>query len=715
MSASEVRLRVADMDCPSCVHKIQTRLEKVDGVAHVEGNPVSRTLSISFDRDRVDPDRLRDEVGRLGYAAHPMNEAGERAANTWASTRAKVTYAAVALFAAGWALRLSATTPTLFERPLHDLHLDDLFFVLAALIGGMNFFGKGWRSARALSLDMNFLMTIAILGAVAVGEYLEAGAIAFLFSIAELLERYSVDRARASVEALIDLTPASARVVRDGHEIVVPVESLAVGDLVVVRPGERIPTDGQVEEGVAAVDQSAITGEFLPVERTVGDHVFAGSINQDGMLRIRVDREAGLSTLARIVQLVEEAEASKTKSERFVDTFARYYTPAVTVGAVLVAFGPPLLGGAPFVEWFVRGLTLLVIACPCALVISTPVAVVSGVTAAARNGVLIKGGTYLEAAGRAAVVAFDKTGTLTHGHPEVMDLRPAPGVEEEELLERAFAVEAGSEHPIGSSIRRAVHARGLDGNDWAVTGFQTVPGKGARADLDGEEYWVGKPDLFATVNDDPTLHELRSQGRTVVGVGRTDRFLGWISLGDGARDESAAAVAHLRDVGIEHVVMLTGDNEETANAVGRTLGVDRVYAGLLPEDKVDVVRALEEELGPVAMVGDGINDAPALAAATVGIAMGAAGSDTALETADIALMGDDLETLPYLIDLSKRANKVIRQNIAAALLVKGILAAGVPLGWVSLVLAVVAGDLGVSLAVTANALRLGRKGTWARR
>ncbi len=715
MSASEVRLRVADMDCPSCVLKIQTRLQKLDGVSRVDGNPVSRTLSIEFDGDRVEAARLQEEVGRLGYAAHPMSDAGERAATTWASRRAKVTYVAVALFAMGWGLRLSGTTPTLLARPLHDLHLDDLFFVLAALVGGMNFFGKGWRSARALSLDMNFLMTIAILGAVAVGEYLEAGAIAFLFSIAELLERFSVDRARASVEALVDLAPASARVVRDGEEIVVPAKSLAVGDLVIVRPGERIPTDGRVEDGEASVDQSAITGEFLPVERAVGDEVFAGSINQDGVLRIRVDREAGVSTLARIIQLVEEAEASKTKSERFVDTFARYYTPAVTIGAVLVALGPPLLAGAPFVEWFVRGLTLLVIACPCALVISTPVAVVSGVTAAARNGVLIKGGTYLEAAGRVAVVAFDKTGTLTHGHPEVMDLRPVPGVEEEELLERAFAVEAGSEHPIGSSIRRAVHARGLGASAWSVTGFQTVPGKGARADLDGEEYWVGKPDLFVQAGADPALHDLRSRGRTVVGVGRTDHFLGWISLGDGARDESAAAVAHLRDAGIEHVVMLTGDNAETAEAVGRKLGVDRVYAGLLPEDKVDVVRQLEEELGPVAMVGDGINDAPALAAATVGIAMGAAGSDTALETADIALMGDDLESLPYLVDLSKRANRVIRQNIGVALLVKGVLAAGVPLGWVSLVMAVVAGDLGVSLAVTANALRLGRRGGPARR
>ncbi len=708
MSVSDVQLRVADMDCANCLRKIQGRLEKIDGVVAVDGSPVARTLSIRFEADRVDPERLREEVGRLGYAAHPLDGSGERSATTWGSKRARITYVAMFLFATGLVLRFSWTTPTLIAHPLHDIHVDDLFFVLAALVGGLNFFGKGWRSARMLSLDMSFLMTIAILGAVAVGEYLEAGAIAFLFSIAELLERFSVDRARASVEALIDLAPASARVLRGDEEIVVPADTLVVGDLVIVRPGECIPTDGRVESGVASVDQSAITGEFLPVERSVGDEVFAGSINQDGALHIRVDREAGKSTLARIIQLVEEAEAGKTKSERFVDTFARYYTPVVTVGAILVAFGPPLVADAPFVVWFIRGLTLLVIACPCALVISTPVAVVSGVTAAARSGVLIKGGTYLEAAGRVQVVAFDKTGTLTHGHPEVIDLRPAPGVDEAELLERAFAVEAGSEHPIGSSIRRAVHERGLDENGWKVTEFQTIPGKGARALLDDEEYWVGRPELFGEVGASAGVGELRSRGRTVVGVGRTDRFLGWISLGDGARDESTSAVSHLRDVGIEHVVMLTGDNKETADVVGQKLGVDRVYAGLLPEDKVDLVRALEAELGSVAMVGDGINDAPALAAATVGIAMGAAGSDTALEAADIALMGDDLETLPYLIDLSKRANRVIRQNVGAALLVKGILAVGVPMGWVSLVLAVVVGDLGVSLAVTANALRLGR-------
>ena len=709
---SEVRLRVADMDCASCVRKIQTRLEKLDGVEDVEGSPVSRTLSIRFQEGTVDPARLRHEVGRLGYTAHPMGD-GERAATTWGSRAARVTYVAVLLFVLGWILRFSGVTPTLVARPLHDLHLDDLFFVLAALVGGTNFFGKGWRAARALALDMNFLMTIAILGAIAVGEYLEAGAIAFLFSIAELLERFSVDRARASVEALVDLSPASATLLADGEEVVVPVDSLEVGDLVVVRPGERIPTDGSVEHGVSAVDQSAITGEYMPVERGVGDEVFAGTISRDGVLHVRVDREASGSTLARIIELVEEAEASKTQSERFVDTFARYYTPVVTVGAVLVAFGPPLLAGAEFVPWFVRGLTLLVIACPCALVISTPVAVVSGVTAAARNGVLIKGGVYLESAGRVSVVAFDKTGTLTHGHPELMDVRPSDGVSTTELLERACAVEAGSEHPIGASIRHAARDRGLREDRWAVDGFQTIPGKGARAVLDGEEFLVGQPTLFGDRDADPEVAALRSHGRTVVGVGSADRFLGWISLGDGAREASVPAVRHLRDAGIEHVVMLTGDNRETAEVVGVSSGSTGFTRSCYPRTRSQSSGSSNRSSDPSPWWGTASTMPLRWPRPPSGIAMGAAGSDTALETADVALMGDDLEALPYLIELSKRANRVIRQNVAVALLVKAALAVGVPLGWVSLVIAVVVGDLGVSLAVTANALRLGRKGVRA--
>jgi Cd2+/Zn2+-exporting ATPase len=691
------------MDCPSCVAKIQGRLESVDGVVEVLGSPVSRTVTVRH-RGGVDPARLREEMGRIGYAAHPLDGGSEPAPiPTFRSRAAWITYAAMALFAVGGALLLLGVRPALLTLPLQLLTLPDLFFLGAAAVGGSNFFAKGIRAAWARSLDMNFLMTVAILGAVVIGETMEAAAIAFLFSLAELLESYSVDRARASVASLMELAPDTARLLRDGEERIVPAEELAVGDRVRVRPGERIPADGRVAGGRSAVDQSPITGESIPVDKEPGDPVFAGTINREGVLEVEVEREAGRSTLARIATLVEEAETKKSRTERFVERFARWYTPAVTVAAVLVVAIPPILVGADFATWFVRGLTLLVIACPCALVISTPVAVVSGITAAARNGVLIKGGTYLEAMGEVRTLAFDKTGTLTVGHPSVTALLPGEGVEEAYLLAVAAAVEAHSEHPIARAVREAAAERDLPLPE--ARDARAVPGVGARAEVAGVPSRVVRPEALVPRTPPGSL---TAAGHTVVGVEEGDAFLGWIALADRPREAAAGAVAALRRDGVDQLVMLTGDNEATARAVARETGVDGVHAGLLPEDKVRIVRELGERRGAVAMVGDGVNDGPALATAAVGIAMGAAGSDTALETADVALMGDDLTRLPYLVRLSHRARSVIRQNIAVALGVKAVLAIGVPLGLVSLVTAVLVGDLGISLAVIFNALRLGR-------
>ncbi len=698
-----LRFRVGEMDCPSCVSKIQGRLETVDGVLEVLGSPVSRTVTVRH-AGSVDPARLRDEMGRIGYAAHPL-DGGEAPAEvpTFRTRAAFVTYAAMALFAVGGLLRLAGVDAALLTLPLQVLTVPDLFFLAAAAVGGTNFFSKGIRAVWARTLDMNFLMTVAIVGAVVIGETMEAAAIAFLFSLAELLESYSVDRARASVTALMELAPDTARLLRDGEERVVPAEALEPGDVVRVRPGERVPADGRVAGGRSAVDQSPITGESMPVDKEPGDPVFAGTINREGALEVTVEREAGRSTLARIAQLVEEAETNKSRTERFVERFARWYTPAVTLGAVLVVAVPTLLFGAEFVPWFVRGLTLLVIACPCALVISTPVAVVSGVTAAARHGVLIKGGTYLEAMGEVRAIAFDKTGTLTVGHPRVVALRPEPGVDEDALLSAAAAVEAASEHPIARAVLDAAEERGLPLP--ASRDFRALPGVGARAELAGGTHRVARPDA---VEAGSPPAELQAAGHTVVGVEGPDGLLGWIALADRPRERAAGTVAALRRAGIEEIHMLTGDNDATARAVGAETGVDVVHAGLMPEDKIRLIREMGERWGAVAMVGDGVNDGPALAGATVGIAMGAAGSDTALETADVALMGDDLTRLPYLVRLSHDARRIIRQNIAVALGVKAVLAVGVPLGMVSLVAAVLIGDMGVSLAVIANALRLGR-------
>lgn len=724
---AEAVLTVPEMDCAGCVQRIRDRLCTLDGVDDAAGQPVSRRLQVTYHPERVTLDDIREEVGRLGYAAR--EDDGKRAtvdaAATWRGPGAVRTWISGGLMAVALMLRAFDVDPVLLELPVEDLHLPGLFFILAAVVGGWNFFPKGIRSVRALSLDMNFLMTVAIVGAAGIGEYLEAGAIAFLFSLAELLERFSVDRARRSIESLLDLSPEMATVVSGDDEVRRYVEDVVPGDLVVVRPGERIPVDGVVEGGGSAVDQSPVTGESMPVDKGEGDEVFAGTVNGEGHLRIRVDKAAEDTTLARMIHLVEEAEGRRTRSERFVERFARWYTPAVTVGAVLVAAGPPLLVGAPFGEWFVRGLTLLVIACPCALVISTPVAVVSGVTAAARNGVLIKGGVHLEAMGEVEVVAFDKTGTLTRGHPEVVDIVPAPGgrVTEFDVLGSAAAVERYSEHPLARAIVRAAKARMPAGVGHASTtnpsskaegqpdveAFESIRGLGVRARLDGRECQVGQPELFEDLAGlDDEIHRLRREGKTVVCVGPPERTHGLLALADRPRPAAARAVAALRKAGVKHIVMLTGDNVETALSIAREVGIDEVRAGLMPEEKVRIVEELEATAGRVAMVGDGVNDGPALAAASVGIAMGAAGSDTALETADIALLGDDLSKLAYLYRLSHRGRGIIRQNIAASIALKGGLAIGVPLGLVSLIVAVIVGDMGASLAVTGNSLRLAR-------
>ena len=703
--SAAVRFRVRDMDCSHCVTKIEDGLRKVDGVLGVGANLVGRTVTVEMDPGRLASDEVRRAIGRLGHLAEPdTGPRSEPIPATWTSPDARLTYASAGIFAVGLALELSGVAPLLLALPLSELRLPSLFFIVSAFVGGWRFMPSGVRAARTLSLDMNFLMTVAILGAIAIGEYLEAAAIAFLFSTAELLEAYAVDRARASMESLMDLAPKTAVVLRDGVEETVRASEIVVGDVVVVRPGERIPVDGSVLEGGSAVDESPITGESLPVEKDPGDPVFAGTITRDGFMHIRTEKPADSSSLARIVELVEKAGAEKAKTERVVARFARWYTPAIAIGAVLVVAVPTLLAGQDFVTWLVRGLTLLVIACPCALVISTPVAVVSGITAAARRGVLIKGGVYLEAMSGVRAMAMDKTGTLTVGHLEVRDVRSTRGAPPETVLARASAVEARSEHPIARAIHEEAVKREIF-THYAVREFSTRRGEGVTARLDGVRHFVGKP---STLGVEEAPGGMAGSGRTVVAVADEEGPLGWISLEDRARKQARAAVGQLQAMGIRPVVMLTGDDAATGRRVAEETGVDEVMARLLPHEKVEALKELEGEYGHVAMVGDGVNDAPSLAAASVGIAMGAAGSDAAIDSADVALMGDDLTRLPYLFRLSRRSRNVIRQNIATALLVKLVLVVGVPLGMVSLIMAVLVGDLGVSLLVTVNALRLAR-------
>jgi Cd2+/Zn2+-exporting ATPase len=620
----------------------------------------------------------------------------------WRRREAIFTGISGALLALGLVLSLLKLDPTLLVLFGRTFALSTVLYLASVLFGAYHFARKGLYALKTLSLGINFLMSLAILGAIVIEEYVEAASLAFLFSLAELLEEFSVERARRSLRELIKLAPREARVRRNGEELLCPIEEIAVGEVCIVKPGERIALDGQVLSGSSFVNQAPITGESVPVEKRPGDEVFAGTINYDGYLEITVTKRAKDTTLARIIHLVEEAEAQKAPSERFVDRFARYYTPGVVLVALLVATVPAIFFGAAFSEWFSRALALLVIACPCALLISTPVSIISAITSAARHGVLIKGGVYLEELGQIQTIVFDKTGTLTTGQLTVTDIIPTDSISPTEVLRIAAALERKSQHPIAQAIVRAYEERAAGEPLPDAQEFTSLTGQGVQAKLDGTLYRVGRLQLF---NADGLA--LASQAKTVIGVGTPDRLLGLIALADSIRPQAHQTVQRLKELGIE-VVMVTGDNEAAARAVAQHVGITHYHAGVFPDQKVHEIEHLRSEYGRVAMVGDGVNDAPALAAASVGIAMGAVGSDAALETAHVALMGDDLSKLPYLIELSRRTRRVIQQNIFFSILTKLTLGLGVFPGYVTLVLAVLVGDMGASLAVTGNALRLAR-------
>jgi Cd2+/Zn2+-exporting ATPase len=602
---------------------------------------------------------------------------------------------------------VSWTTQTPDQAGWLAIRLDPagLLYTAASIVGGANFFGAGLRAARTLRLDMNFLMSAAIVAAILIGEPFEAASLAFLFSLAELLERYAVDRGRRSIARLLELAPERAdQLLADGTIETVPVDTLRVGDRVRIRPGDKVPADGRVLTGASAINEATITGESLPREKMEGDQVFAGTLNLEGSLDVEVTADAAHSTLARIVQLVREAESRRAPVEEFVKRFARVYTPAVTIMAVLVMIGPPLIAGAPALEWFVRGITLLVIACPCALVIATPVTVVSALTSAARNGVLIKGGEYLEALGSLRALAIDKTGTLTTGALRVADFQ-TNGTAPDQLLQRVTSLEARSEHPIAQAIVRYAEARGIR-PEARVEAFAAVPGRGVRGRVRGVDLAVGTEALVH-----PRVVQewgAPEPGALSIYVEAGDGAHGAFTLEDQIRDRARDVVRRLHRLGIRPIVMLTGDAAAAAQVIAAAAGVDEVRWRLLPEQKVETVRELRTRFGAVGMLGDGVNDAPALAAANVGLAMGAAGSPATIETADVALMSDDLTKLPYAVRLAREARRTIRFNIGLALGLKLVLAVGAVLGLVSLALAVLVGDMGGSLVVTGNALRLAR-------
>jgi len=556
---------------------------------------------------------------------------------------------------------------------------------------------------------MNILMTIAVVGAAAINQFEEAASVVFLFSLGNALQGYTLDKTRNSIRTLMNLTPDEALVSRDGMEITLPVEEIQIGDTIIVRPGERIAMDGKVVEGFSSVNQASITGESLPVGKNIGDDVYAGTINERGSLEVRVSRLAKDNTLSRIIEMVEEAQGQRAPSQQFVDRFAKYYTPAVIMGAVLVASVPTLIFGQPFHKWFYEAMAMLLVACPCALVISTPVSIVSAIGSAAKRGVLIKGGVYLEETGALSVIAFDKTGTLTMGKPQVTDVLQVNGYSERHIMAISAAIESRSEHPLGDAILN--YARKKNIMIPSVTNFEAVPGKGAQGTVEGEAYQIGNARFFGDhgwsldKKVEETIAAFQAEGKTVMILGSEGKISGIIAVADVLRENSRHALESLRKIGIKKTVMLTGDNHSTAQAIAAQVGIDEFRADLLPEDKVYAMKDLLAQYHKVAMVGDGVNDAPAMAISTVGIAMGAAGTDAALETADIALMADDLTKLSYAIKLSRETLRIIKQNITFALIIKGLILLLVIPGWLTLWLAVI-GDMGSSLLVTLNGMRL---------
>ena len=709
--------RIRGMDCAEEVAVLRRELGPlVGGDQHLGFNVLEGRLIVRDGAKAIAPDDIVRAVRRTGMRAEPWEQGKPEAKSGFVAQHGRSLVAAVsaASLAVGFAFHafsVGGVVAALGSEGLGVAHSTPLgarvAYGLAIVAGLLLVLPKAFHALRRLRPDMNLLMTIAVVGALGIDEWLEAATVSFLFAVSLWLEAWSVGRARRAIETLMSLAPTTARVQRDGTEVDVDPALVAMGENVVVRPGERIPLDGRVTSGESDVNQAPITGESVPVAKTPGAEVFAGTINGDGVLVITTTRAASDTTLARIVRSVADAQARRGPSEQWVDRFAAWYTPIVLGSAVALAVVPPLLG-ASFSEWLYRALVLLVIGCPCSLVISTPVTIVAAIASAARHGVLLKGGSFVELPAKLRALALDKTGTLTEGRPRVVELVPLAEHDENELLLIAHGLEQRSDHPLATAIVSYAEERGVRAPP--ADEFKIVQGKGAAGLVGAKRYWLGSHRyLEERGQETPEIHErlerLAASGRSVVVIGNDEHVCGFVALADGVRPQAAAAVAALRQAGIARIVMLTGDNHATADAVAAAAGLDEVRAELLPADKVTAIEALVAEYGTVAMVGDGVNDAPALARASLGIAMGAAGSDAAIETADVALMSDDLGKLAWMIGHSRRAVAIIRQNIFFSLGVK-LLFVALALGGVSSLWLAIAADMGASLLVTLNGLRL---------
>ncbi|WP_421556894.1 heavy metal translocating P-type ATPase [Pseudomonas kitaguniensis] len=691
--------RIEAMDCPTEQTLIQNKLGKLAGVQQLEFNLINRILGVTHDLPSTAP--IIDAIKSIGMQADPIEEGVPAAAPP-----AKKHW---------WPLALSGVG-ALAAEVLHFTNAAPTWVIaVVALVsifsGGLTTYKKGWIALKNLNLNINALMSIAVTGALLIGQWPEAAMVMFLFTVAELIEAKSLDRARNAISGLMQMTPEQATVQQaDGSWVEKDVKSVDLGAIVRLKPGERVGLDGEVTAGQSSIDQAPITGESLPIEKTVGDKVFAGTINQAGSLEYKVTAAANNSTLARIIHAVEQAQGARAPTQRFVDSFSKIYTPAVFLFALGVALIPPLFMAGVWFDWVYRALVLLVVACPCALVISTPVTIVSGLAAAARKGILIKGGVYLEGGYKLDYLALDKTGTITHGKPVQTDyLALFPNVED-----RAPALAASlagrSDHPVSLAIAKAAVDKNLPSH--VVDNFEALPGRGVRGDINGETYHLGNHRLVEDLGlCSPALEEklfaLEKQGKSVVLLLDKSGPLALFAVADTVKDSSREAIQQLHDLGIK-TLMLTGDNTHTAQAIAAQVGIDQAQGDLLPTDKLQAIETLYGQGHRVGMVGDGINDAPALARAEIGFAMAAAGTDTAIETADVALMDDDLRKIPAFIRLSRQTSSILKQNIALALVTKAVFLAVTFLGMATMWMAVFA-DMGVSLLVVFNGLRLLRK------
>lgn len=696
---------IQNMDCPTEERLIRNKLEGLPGIVRLDFNLMSRMLNVHHTLESQET--ILGALKAIGMQAEPLridSPGASASADTAAISSTQKVLLAISGIAAAAAEVFAWTTQTDSSPLVIALAL------ISIVTGGLPTLKKGWIALRTFTLNINFLMSLAVAGAMVIGQWPEAAMVIFLFAVAELIESLSLNRARNAVHGLLKLAPDDATVqLPSGGWDTVPVQSVNVGDFMRVKPGERIALDGIVVSGESSVNQAPITGESMPVDKRPGSPVYAGTINERGVLTVKVTTNSGNSTLAKIVKVIEETQSNQAPTQRFVDSFARYYTPAVVVIAILVAVVPTLVFGAPFTPWLYKALVMLVIACPCALVISTPVSIVSGLTAAARRGILIKGGQFLEAGYQLKAIAVDKTGTLTLGQPAVTEVKAMGSLTHDDVLLLAASLDAHSDHPLATAIVKAGPDASLHKT---VSKFEALPGRGVKGEIEGTTYYLGNHRLMEELAVcspaiEAELQRLEEQAQTAMLLATKVGPLGIIAVADVLRPNAAQAIASLNALGIT-TVMLTGDNTLTAQRIGKDVGIAVVKAELLPEDKLEQIRQLQAQYGNVGMLGDGVNDAPALAQAEVGFVMGAAGSDTAIETADVALMDDDLEKLPAFIELSRATRRILVQNIAAALGIKAVFFA-LALGGVATLWMAVFADVGASLLVVFNGLRLLRQ------